>query len=131
VTLELWPPGPAHWLDSHHSFRACGAFLVALRAPPALSSCPLRQPLGHQCGPTSSTAAYPPCGGLLCSRCGASTLAWCPCLCVLFRSTRPLRSCKKRQYYRARSVGEAGGTRGSPTQGGLIRKTLASRLCSL
>ena len=64
VTPELWP-GPVYWLASLDSFRSCGAFLVPPRAPPALSSCPLRQPLGHKCGPTSSSAAYPPCEGLL------------------------------------------------------------------
>jgi len=35
---ELWP-GLMHWLGSHHALRACGASFVALRAPPAFSSC--------------------------------------------------------------------------------------------
>jgi len=93
VAPDLWPC-LMHCKGSHHAHRACGAFLVALclRAPPAFSSYPMRQPPGHECDPTSYFAAYPPCGVCLCSRCGASTLAWCPCLYVRFRSTRPLRS---------------------------------------
>ena len=83
---ELWP-GPMHCLGLHHALRACGAFFVALqRAPPAFSSCLPPQPPGHPCGPTSYSAAYPPCEGSLCSHCGASTPASCPCLFVLFRS---------------------------------------------
>jgi len=107
VVPEL-SPGLMNWLGSHHALRACCAFLVALQmmcAPLAFSSCPPQQAPGHPCDPTHYSAAYPPCGGFLCTWCDASTPAWCS-MKALSRSTRPLRSCKWRQYYRARSVAE-------------------------
>ena len=64
-----------HWLGSHHALPACRAFLVA---SPQFFSCPLRQLLGHPCGPTFYSAAYSRCASL---RFGASTLAWCPMFC--------------------------------------------------
>ena len=129
VVPELWP-GPMHQLGSHHALRACGAFLAALqvRDPLVVCSCPLRKPPGHPRGPISYPAAYPRCGGFLHSWCGAYTLAWRPCPYVLLRSTRLFCSCKREQYYRARSVAER--------QGGheacrLVHKTITLRLCSL
>jgi len=64
---------------------------VALWAPPAFSSRQPRQPPGNQCDPASYSAAFSPCGGFLCSRCGAINLGSLVCG-VLFRPIRPLRS---------------------------------------
>jgi len=121
-------------LGSHRALQACGVFLVAfrVRGPLVFSSCLPQQPPGHPCDPTSYSASIPPRGGFPCSWRDVSTPARCPSLCsasldptvyALVKGETISPSAARRK--------KAGRPRSCPTQGGLVRATLASRLCSL
>ena len=86
ASISLWPSG--------------------VRAPPALYFCLHQQSPSNPCDMTSYTSASPPHGGNLCSQRGASTLAKCPCLCVLFCLTWLLLSCKRGQNCPTQSLTE-------------------------
>ena len=130
MALEL-QPGPMHWLGSHHALRAC-----------SLSLWPSRVPLQHSllahsgCLQAIRVIQHPTLQRILLLEafCAVGAVLLLPRggpLSVQFHFTRLIRSCERRNTTDLGASQRDKEPMNCSTQGGFVRTTLASRLCSL